>query len=582
MAYAIIGKQVFKDSVTKLRILNLDTSLFEDISVSDMSKFDGVIINGEYNVDSPYGILLYYQSIYDLPIFKRTGEVNTYFYKVVISINDDVLEIANITGCVKKINVNQNLISLLSLNINSLIAATPSGLVGFRYELNGDVTQFNVDERFITRLYQRSALFSYIDLCTCYYKNVPCYYFDGNISKQVSLGAVSGINKYQLLSLNKNSYSKRSFYISLSLDMNFLFSQKVVSHTYLFNGVYAYCGIDGVTFLGNDMLDIKNPALEELKERLLFTQPSLVQKIEENLRMNDLNEVLYLNLFDFEIPDTATRILNSSLYFGYSSDATERSNQYKIREIYIPKSVEFFDNNAFSMKSNQVFPEKMRKITCIVENPNIYNNVVLSSLHSKIMFKEIKTDGIVEVNLNKLKFYYSSELFKSLKTQTWGMKRYKGFNKNMTKQLVLDDLLPDKDNYAILPTEKSIKERIKSHDKYYLVYFEDTSQFIDSLEMEYNKLRTNLYSISLKIKNTDHANIDIGHLYNLKGMTGNITNMILSYLEFIQSFKVKHGDVERFNNMMIAFESLYKESLLLKKAVLSFKIKKHMLLNGDV
>lgn len=577
MAYAIIGKQVIKDSVTKLRVLNLETFTYEDVSISDMDKYDNnIILNGEYNVESPYGVLLYYQSIYDLPIFYRTGGVNTYLYKVVISISENEVEIANITGSIKKVNTNLAIMRLLSLNIHSLIVVTPSGLAGFSYELNGEVKQFYVDDKYITRLYTE-RITDYGKLVTCYYKNVPCYYFNGKDDKSVSLGAVSGVNKFQLLGLNATSYSKKSIYTNTPQGIDILLGYHGhILNSYAFSNVHILCGIDGLSFLGENMMDIKNPALDELKDRLLFTQPSIAHKIEKDLRINELNEVLHLNLFDFEIPDYTTRILNSSLYFEYSNDTIERNNQYKVREIYIPKNVEYFDNRAFSKESTQVLSDKLKKITCIVENPNIYNNVVLSSLFAKLMFREIRTDGIVEVNLNKLKLCYDSGLFKSLKTQTWGMKCYKGSNKKMTEKLVLNDIISDKGNYAILPSESYIKNRIKNNDEYCLVYFEDTSQFIDSLDVEYKKLQMNLNSIALKINNTDVVSMDAQYYSTLKGMTGNITNAILSYMNFIQSFKVKHGDVDRFNNIIDGFVCLFKESLFLKNKVLSLKSKKHL------
>lgn len=580
MVYAIIGKQILKDSVTKLRILNLETFTYEDVSVSDMSKYvNSTILNGEYSVDSPYGVLLYYQSIYDLPIFYKTGGVNTYFYKVILSVSDNELKIANITGCVRKINLNINshIMRLLSLNIHSLIACTPSGLVGFHYELNGDVKQFDVNERFLTRIY-KERITDGSELFTCYYKNILCYYFNGKDYKNVSLGSVSGVNKYQLLGLNQTSYSKKSFYSNTDDGISVLLGHHSnILHSFSLLSMNIYCGIDGLTFLGKDMMDIKNTALDELKERLLFTQPSIAHKIEKELRINDLNEVLRLNLFDFEIPEYSTSILSSSLFFKYSSDALERNKQYKVREIYIPKNVEFFDNRAFSKESShQVLSDKLRKITCIVENPNIYNNVVLSSLFAKLMFKEIKTDGIVEVDLNKLKLYYDSGLFKSLKTQTWNVKFYRGSNKKMTEKLVLDDILLAKDDYVILPTESSIVNRIKSKDEYYMVEFEDTSQFIDSLEAEYKKLQTYLNSVALKIKNTNVVTMDAQYYYTLKGMIGNIKNTIFSYIEFAQSFKVKHGDVDRFNKIIDDFTCMFKESLFLKNRVLSLKSKKHL------
>lgn len=578
MAYAIIGKQILKDSVTKLRILNLETFTYEDVPVSEMSKYvNSTILNGEYSVDSPYGVLLYYQSIYDLPIFYKTGGVNTYFYKVILSISDNEIEIANITGCVKKINANLAIMRLLSLNIHSLIACTPNGLVGFYYKLNGDVEQFDVNEKYISRLY-KERITDYGNLITCYYKNIPCYYFNRENQTHVSLGAVSGINKYQLLGLNNSSYSKKSIYSNTPQGIDILFGYCAdILHAFHFSTLNIYCGIDGVTILGDNMMDVKNPALDELKERLLFTQPSIAHKIEKDLRINDLNEVLRLNLFDFGIPEYTTRILNSSLFFEYSSDTTERNNQYKVREIYIPKNVEFFDCRAFSKEStHQVLSDKLRKITCIVENPDIYNNVVLSSLFAKLMFKEIKTDGIVEVNLNKLKLYYDSGLFKSLKTQTWSVKSYKCSNKKMTEQVVLTDILSVKDDYVILPTESCIINKIKSNDEYYMIEFEDTSQFIDSLEAEYKKLQGNLNSLELRIKNIDVVNMDAQEYITFKGMTGNITSTILSYMEFAQSFKVKHGDVDRFNNIIDGFVCLFKESLLLKNKVLSLKSKKHL------
>lgn len=579
MAYAIIGKQILKDSVSKLRILNLDNNTYEDVSVLEMSRYDNsTIINGEYNPESPYGILLYYQSIYDLPIFYKTGGVNTYFYKVILSISDNELEIANITGCVRNINlnINSNIMRLLSLNIHSMIVCTASGLVGFCYELNGDVKQFEVNERFITRIYKEKFT-EYAYLETCYYKNIPCYYFNGKNNKNISLGAVSGINKYQLLGLNKTSYSKKSVYSNTTQGLSVLLGHEGnILHSYSLMSMLIYCGIDGLTFLGKNMMDIKNTAIDELKERLLFTQPSIAHKIEKDLRINDLNEVLRLNLFDFEIPDNTTAILNSSLFFEYSNDITERNNQYKLREIYIPKNVEFFDSRAFSkVLIHHILSDKLRKITCIVENPNIYNNVVLSSLFAKLMFKEIKTDGIVEVNLNKLKLYYDSGLFKSLKTQTWNVKSYRGSNKKMTEKLVLSNILPDKDNYVILPTESSIINQINRKDEYYMVEFEDTLQFIDSLDAEYKKIQVNLNSIASKIKNTDVVNMDTHQYDTLKGMVGNITNIILSYMDFIQSFKVKHGDVDRFNSILYGFMGMFKESLSLKNKVLSFKLKKH-------
>lgn len=579
MLYAIIGKQVYNNKVSKFRLLNMDTNTYEDINVDDLEKYKNEeFSNGEYSEDFPYHFNFYFQSVYDLPIFYRTGNVNTYYYKVIINTYEDNKQIkvivSNIVGSTVTVSDNsKGLYSFLKLHIHNLILATPSGIYGFCYNLDGTVSNFLVNPKYLFMLSEMAInnKFCY----TVYYKNVPCYYFNCTDKKNILLGAVSGLNKYQIVGINEKSYAKRSVYfVDAQKDADsyntlcscthfFSLSSKVESVLGM-NSVGCLLGIDGVTFIG-PTLKLNNGMINDVKDRLMCTNPDMAKKIDEGLQLSNSNEVIKLNLLDFSIPEGVVTVCKQSLYMKYSSDTMDRKRQYNLDTIVIPETVTSFDNESFVKASSSLLMDKMSKVTCIVENPDIYNNVLLSVFFAKLPFKCISTEGYVTPSLKRLKQVYTSSLLKTLKTENFSMKTIKCSDKNRTK-IECSEYLKGLKDYDIVSSQEYIDKGISSNDSYAVFEFEVLSEILPELREEYSKYKDLYTELNALVKEVDKGNNESVKRVGIKLNTF-ISNS-KEYLRFIQSFNIKHGDAKLFNQIVSGFKSFIIYGNVLKSELL--------------